>query len=363
MKVLKHAILTLILFNLPTFSFFYLNQAIGGITSYMTYVLLLAFYFFYGRDKINVWVLIIGLTYFTISGLNFHSGTEREYITFFIKNLILITAGSSFVKHVKENELFYYLLVGSASIIVHSLLFPDNFGRYSGFYFNSNLAGFIAIMVYALTFSIKGFTKRSLLQGIITIAGILTFSRTFILLWILTNLISLRISVKNLRIIGISIGLLAMFLLFAELFNANTLRLRSLTALVNNEQGAINKASQGSRTETWSLYYDYILEKPLFGNGFGSFQRTGFHDVAVHNSYLLVLGEAGIIPFVLLIGLFFYMALKSFRVFKTKPFLLMLNISLLLFLLTFHNFFSNDQVLLMTLWIYYQIKRENTSDV
>ncbi|QCW99658.1 O-antigen ligase family protein [Aggregatimonas sangjinii] len=356
MKVLKYAILTLTFLNIPTAFFFGGNQAIGSVLSYLTYGLLLVFLIVHKGGKPNVWLLLLGLSYFLISGVNLYSGIESDFFITLIKYLIAIFAGSVFVKHIKINELLFFLIIGTLSIIVEAAFFSTSYGRYGGLYINANLGGFVAILAYTLTFNVKKFYIRTLFQVVITICGIITFSRTFLIIWVLINLISMRISVKNVRILAAGFGLLVLLPIFGSLFKLNTTRLNLFTAVVNQEQGSLQNANEASRTETWAIYYPYIADKPFFGNGYNSFQSTGFSPVSVHNAYLLILGEAGLFPFVVFLTMNIYFLVMGVKLFKQKPFLIMQGIAFALFMLTFHNFFTMDFMILLALWIFHQIR-------
>src|SRR5690606_40079461 len=109
------------------------------------------------------------------------------------------------------------------------------------------------------------------LQIVFTIMGLLTFSRTFILLWLLTNLIAVRIDIKNLRVFLYGFGLLTVLVLFSEFLPVKNPRLEQIKAAINGEQVQTAVISEDSRTETWSLYYDALFERPFLGSGYNSF--------------------------------------------------------------------------------------------
>ncbi|WP_411032154.1 O-antigen ligase family protein [Spongiimicrobium sp. 3-5] len=358
MNILKYIILTLTVLNLPSVFFFHVDPTLSSLMSYGSYALLILFYVLSKGGKPNIWLLVLGLAYFLIAGVNFYSGLERDFYVFLIKYIIIIVGGSALVKKTTVNELFVFLVIGSISIIAHAVFFPDRFGRYSGFYINPNMAGFIAIMAYTLTFKIKNFYSKSLAQIIITIGGIVTFSRTFILIWVITNLLSISISIKNLRILAIGLGLLVSLTIFGPMLKLNTERLNQFTAILNKEEGALKSANKESRTETWAVFYDYVIEKPFFGNGYGAFQTNGLNHVGAHNSFLLVLGESGIIPFLIFIGLCLYFIFMGAQLFRHTPYLLMQGIAFSLFILTCHNFFDTDYLLIIALWMYNKINVE-----
>ena len=342
--------------NLPTVMLFWVNESLGSLSNIAVYGLLLLYYFLNNGGKTNIWMLILGISYYTISGLNFEYCSDQDYYFFsFIKYIIFIVCGSRFVAHVSKLELTIFLLLGALSIIIHALFFSDTYGRYSGLYINPNAASFIAIIGYALTYSLQNKYFKIFSQIIFSIGGIITFSRTFIIIWILVNLLSLRISIKNIRILAVGAALFVALITFGEIFKLNTIRLKQFSSIINNEEGAVSAANDDSRTETWSHYYENILEKPLLGNGYGALSGNGIHPLGAHNSFIMVIGEAGIIPFIIFFGIYLYILFCGIKYFDHAPHIIMQGIATFLFLLTFHNYWVTLYILIITLWLYHEI--------
>ncbi|MUH36914.1 O-antigen ligase domain-containing protein [Zobellia amurskyensis] len=356
MKFLKYLILSLFILNLPGIGLVVLGSVVGSLLSYLSFILLFVYYIFYLKGKINVWLMLIGVTYFLISGLQLYFNVdERAFYIMFIKFIILVTFGSSFFASVKTNDLVFFVMLGVLSIIGNAFLFSDDYGRYAGFYLNPNAAGFVCITGYALCFDLKKSKIKTFFQMIFTIAGLLTFSRTFILAWIVLNLLSLRISIKNAKILGIGLAIALLTLTFGELLNLNGLRFKQYQSVLQNDSSA-EVLQEGSRTETWAVFYKEIFNNPLFGNGFGKFQGGGIHGLGTHNTYLLIIGEAGIIPFLLFLSFIFYLLFWSNKLFSLNPSLFLLSISLSLYLLTSHNYFDTYFKLCITMFLYQKIQ-------
>lgn len=352
MNILKYTILALTILNLPTVTLFWVSEGLGSLLNYSVYGFLLLYYFLNKGGIPNMWMLIIGISYYSFSGLNFeYGGDPKYYFFFFLKYIIFIICGSKFVENVNKFELLVFLFLGSISIIIHAAFYPDNFGRYSGLYMNPNAATFIAIMGYALTYSLQNKYVKTLVQIICTIAGIITFSRTFIIIWILVNLLSIRISIKNIRVLAIGAALFVALITFGELFKLNTIRLKQFSSVLNNEEGAVAAANDDSRSDTWAQYYDNILEKPIIGNGYGALSGYGIYPTGAHNAFIMVLGEAGIVSFIIFTGLYLYILFCGIKLFDYSPHILMQGIAIFLFLLTFHNYWDNLYILIITLWI------------
>lgn len=352
MKIIRIALLLLILWNLPSMALFAIGPGLGSLLSYSTIALLAIYYLFETKTKPNWWIIIIALLYFTISSLQYY-GPPLIFIFETVKYFILVIGGYELVKRVGKEELFFFILLGSLSIGIEAIFFPSNFGRYSGFYLNPNEAGFICISGYSLVYSLKNKLKI-LGQFVFTLIGLLTFSRTFILIWLVLNLISLKISLKNIRILGIGILIFSALIFIDEAIGLNNPRFEQLKSFTNNKDVSTEELSDDSRMATWAEFYDKIFESPIFGSGYGTFSaKTGL--LGVHNTYLMIIGEAGIIPFILFIGYFGYLLYWSIYFFKKTPFLIMQTIALAVYSLTDHNFFVNYFMTFIAMWIQYQI--------
>lgn len=360
MKILKYIILILILWGIDSFSFFVFGETIGGYVSHLTFILLLGYYFFARKRPVIIPLAILGVSYFIISGLTYIDNYE-VYINEFIKYGILIICGAEVARDTSSKELILFLLIGAASVLIHSLFFADNYGRYSGFYLNPNGAAFVCLIGYCLTFNISNKTTKYLFTFIFTFAGILTFSRFFFLMWFLITLLSVISNKKNLQLFGIGIGTLALLISFATILQVNTTRFSLLIGLLNNN-AQTERLTEDSRMSRWSTYYNDILDKPIFGNGYKSFSGIDNVKQGVHNTYLMVLGEAGIIPFLIIIGIYLYLIRKTIYDYKTNTDKLLLAISLSTILLTMHNYFNYYLILFITIWLFNRVSTNNSQE-
>jgi len=198
--LLKYTILGLFVLNFPTVALQSFGAAAGGLVSYGSFALLIGYYLFFLKGKPNMGLLLISLLYFSIAGLQL-MGDERRYFTDFAKLLILIIFGNSFFMNVSKKEMRIALAIGAVSIILNSVFFENYRGRSAGFYFNPNAAGFVALFGYAISMDMKSGKLKTVFQIIFSLAGFLTFSRTFLIIWAVINLISLRSNRKNIRIL------------------------------------------------------------------------------------------------------------------------------------------------------------------
>jgi O-antigen ligase len=354
-KILKYITFGLVILNIPSIGLSAYGSTIGGLLSYATIGLLAFYYFLEKKTTPNWWLIIISILFFMIGGLQY-VGPTIQFIMDTIKYFIYLISAYELAKHISISEYNLLLLIGSSTIALEDLLFTSEFGRYSGFYMSPNEAGFICITGYAATYGLKNKSAKLLGQFICTLAGLLTFSRTFIVIWLLINVVSLKISVKNIRIFGLGFLIISTLFFIDEVVGLNNPRFEQLKSIANND-GSVSseEINEDSRADTWARFYDKILDSPLIGSGYGSFSGKQGHVQGVHNSYLMVLGEAGILPFILFILYIGYLIVMSIIYFTRKPNLIMQMIGLSLFLMANHNFFTFYYVSFAAMWIQYQI--------
>ena len=360
MKILKAIIISLVLLNLPSWVLSVYGPLLGSILSYITILFLIIYYIIEKKTQPNMWMIILALSYFLISSLQYY-GNPYDFIVNTLKYFIFIISGYELTKRVSKIQLFYFLIIGSLSVGIEAFFFPSKFGRYDGFYLNANVAGFICIFGYSLTYGLKSNSLKLIGQFVFTLMGLLTFSRTFIVIWVFLNIISLKISLKNIRILGVGVLIFSSLIFIDELVGLNNPRFQQLISLSKNEKVSAQELNEGGREETWAMFYDQILDAPILGSGYGTFSGK-LGSLGAHNTYLMVIGEAGIIPFFILLFLIGYLSYWSFYFFKLAPHLIMQTIALAMFLLANHNFFTFYYVSFALMWIQYQILMHKKND-
>lgn len=354
-EVVKWICLCLIVLNAPTFGLHAFGSAAGSVLSALTFGMPIVYAILVRRLSIQIIFIAIGLSYFLLSGIQFYNGVESEFIARFLKFMLLVVFGVEIAKNTSRIELFYFLLIGACSIIINSIFFSDTYGRYSGFYLDPNSAGFICIIGYGLTYGMDKSKLKVIGQFIFTFAGFITFSRTFLLIWLLVNLIALKLNPKNIKIFILGFLVIFLMIFFSETLQLNAVRFKQLKAIVTNESVKKDEINEDTRTDTWAPFYKYIYAKPYFGNGYGSFTAGGFRSKGPHNSFLLVIGEAGIFALLIFLGLQLYTLKYGFIYFNQKPYILMMSIGQFLFLLTNHNYFTTYYLIFISMWLIYQI--------
>lgn len=352
-KILKYLILLLFVVNIPLVALNTFGATYGTVLSYASYLLLIVYYvlFTVGRSP-NYWLLYLGCTYFVISGLQIHiTGDENHWFVGMIKFFVLMLFGNSLFREVTKKEMIFFLFLGALSVIANGFFIPSDYGRASGFYYNANPAGLACLFGYTLTYALKNKTLRQVLQIIFTIGGIVTFSRTFIIVWVLVNLFSIKKSRKNIRIFVLGIGVFLTLFIAGELFNLGGERFESFKSALSDDKPR-SSLDRDSRSGTWSLFYEDVLDSPILGNGYGSFQGGGLHGVGAHNTYLLIIGEAGIVPFLVFLIIVGKNLRLAWRKFQHDETLLYMSITLALYLLTLHDFFEYPFMLsLVVFWL------------
>ncbi|MBS1737356.1 MAG: O-antigen ligase family protein [Bacteroidetes bacterium] len=362
MKYIKYCILLLIFLNIPGFVLAYIDATVSSILSYGTFIFIILYFIFNNKDKPMDSFILLGILYFIISVIVNSQETENLLVTA-IKYLILIILGIRLVKDTTNIDLYIIILLGSLSIIYESIFINDIGGRFSGFYLNPNSAGLVCILGYCLSFSINNKILRSIGQLLFCIAGFVTFSRTFLLLLVIINVISLWVSYKNGYKIILGIFLFSFLLTFGDKFDFNTRRLESFKGILDGKID--NNMEEDSRMETWALYYDQIFDKPIFGNGYLSFSGKATdsgYKVGVHNTPLMIIGEAGIFPFFIFIWIYGSIIIRSIRNFKNNPQFLYMSLSLFMYTLTSHNYFDNYLILFVSLWLYVNNEKKSNQN-
>ena len=364
LRLLKYLILFLTLCNIPDFLVRYSNPKISSAASYLTSFALLAFFVFVKqRQKPPLTFILFTILYFLISGLNY-VGDELYFLKEFLRLLIVVTCIIEVMSRTNYEELFNIFLIGAISIIVNAFIFPYAnamyglvLGRFSGFFLNPNLAGIVCLLGMSISYSIKNLPWRLIGQITFTLAGMLTLSRTFILVWTIINLIAIVKNRKNLLVPLIGGIAFLLIITFSERKMFATDRFDALTSLFSEGQVEANSIGNKGRTHTWAMYYDLVFEKPFMGHGYQSFQVMTSKLPGVHNTYLLIFGESGFIPFIIFFLTYIYLLKYCLKYFKKEPYLLYILIVVLLNMMASHGYFANYQSIAMSIFILSKIRK------
>ena len=358
MKALRYIILMLLLWEISSFSLEVFSETAGSYTSHLTNILLIGYYFLSKKRTLLFPFLILGLFYFMISGL-VDVPDAKAFINEFIKYVILIVGGSEVARDTGLKDLCFILLIGALSILVHALFFADGYGRYSGFYLDPNAGAFVSLIGYCLAYKLQNRQLRLILLFAFTFTGVITFSRFFLIMWLFISVLAVFSNRKNAQGLFIGFGALVLLISVAAILQVNTARFAIIEGLFESkiETTAFTK---DSRTIQWSSYLNDIYENPITGNGYKSFMGSGNRQ-GVHNTYLMVIGESGIIPFLMLIIIYVSMFFKSLPFFKTEIHLTLISITLMGILMVIHNYFANDFLIFISIWLLVKLKDSSES--
>lgn len=128
MTVLRYIVLYLFVMNISSGALMYVGASIGSITSYLSFILLLIYYFFVKKGKINSWMIVLGMLYFAFAGLQYYDDTSY-FINVTIKYFIVILGGYEVVKRTSNKEFIVVLLLGSITILLHAAVLGGGFCR------------------------------------------------------------------------------------------------------------------------------------------------------------------------------------------------------------------------------------------
>ncbi len=348
---------------MPGFVLLYFGPVFGSAASYLTTILLII-YFFISKpwQKPVVPIIIFTLLYFLLSSLNYN-GDEIYFLKEFLRFFILIICITQVMYDSSYRDIFYILLIGGISVIINGLVFPETNviyhlvrGRYAGFLLNPNTAGIVCLLGMALSYSINNKLFKLLGQAIFTFAGILTLSRTFIAVWVVINLFAIFKDRKNLLAPIIGTIAVTVMITFTNSKNFASDRFDAFTSFFVEGEVKTKTLNNDTRDKTWALYYDLIFKKPILGHGYNSFQLQRQNLPGVHNSYLMVIGESGILPFILFIGFYLYLLKNSIGHFYKEPYLTYTILVILLNLMVSHTFFTNYQSLALSIFVFLRIR-------
>lgn len=108
-------------------------------------------------------------------------------------------------------------------------------------------------------------------------------------------------------------------------------------------EGKIDSKTTAERTELWAYAFEAIPQSPIAGYGVGYFDSIP-RWIGVHNTFLLTIGNSGLIPFLLLITTLIATGIHGFKRQRTGFLILGLSTVCLLTFMTSHNGYS-DKVL------------------
>ena len=192
----------------------------------------------------------------------------------------------------------------------------DTYPRFSGLIEHPNSFA-IMCMICITMLSYILFTKdhkivTAILMGIITIIPIFTLSKAYLLIVTLCYFVMWIIFTKNhpkkgLIILGMGVvGLAIFYAIFHSVINV--ILARFISSFINQDAGFnLNQITTG-RTDLWVQYMSNWINSGSAYNiffGFGLNAKRIFRE-SLHNMFLAVLYEVGVVGFILFFGLLVY---------------------------------------------------------
>ena len=148
---------------------------------------------------------------------------------------------------------------------------------------------------------------------------------------------------------GLILFSLVQFVLFlvTQFDQLNAFEKSRITQIMDLLGGKVNTETTTNRSDIAAAGLQWISEAPFLGWGFGSFHSIRYHgDIGIHNMFLMLMGESGIIPVLLLITFFLFSIYKSVKIENLEY--RYLSLTFFLFTLFFangnHNLFDNYEV-------------------
>ena len=76
----------------------------------------------------------------------------------------------------------------------------------------------------------------------------------------------------------------------------------------------------------------------------------------------MTIGEAGIVPFILLVYTYVLMLIKSMKYVKYQIYKPFVAITLLAILMVMHNYFNNEFILFISIWLFVHLDQYQTKE-
>lgn len=282
--------------------FFYLSYVVVGLISLFVSGIVREINFSVIRTAITTMIILYALTILILELIKTKGLDKVIAIT-----TIFLTISASFV-----------LLIDYFDLIIIFKKGMEEDTRNPGLFLNPNEAGFEAVIAYVfLLHSLKKFKKLykrfavTILLALVAYAAFLTFSKAAILSVLITTFIYLFFYVRKNFILISSISILLIGLLYQNIetikSNFEGVELRRIETVESLLKGNIKGDITTGRSEINEYSWELISGSPIIGIGLGNFGLLPGLEVASHNTYFQIWGEAGI--FVLLIFLFILIGL------------------------------------------------------
>jgi O-antigen ligase len=211
-------------------------------------------------------------------------------------------------------------------------IIKDKWARASGVWGNANKAGAFCLinifflMYFSLKYKLKTFHLFFLFAVILFLFYniYLTLSNTIIIasifiIFLYVYFFGKQLQLKKkIKIILISFVGIMVFLLFygksisqqyPNLTPAKKQKITNVLSLLDITSS--KKVSFSDRDLALEIGFEKIFNRPIFGNGLGSFKRNLVNVDGIHNQFIQILGEGGIFSFFFFLMFLIFMLLKA----------------------------------------------------
>lgn len=253
----------------------------------------------------------ISLVLILVSALGAYAILERVGMQAFLRSVLMILTASSTV-------VVFTPVLRSMGVLLPWRTLPHlDPMRFPGAFWDPNSAGYIGCMTAVLALAFLGNVRRPVLAYLALTAGslaaVLSWSKTAIICLGVTLTVFLLLNGRSGRgrilfwmgataLTGVIFIRRVLVPLLSSLEVLSLLRLSEIVGMVTGER--INDTTLSNRLFLWTEGMRRALESPIVGQGLGRFYLL-YEDfffasqgviASVHNTYLLLLGEAGIVP-------------------------------------------------------------------
>jgi len=217
-------------------------------------------------------------------------------------------------------------LIGLKKFLIY-----ESKSRQSGVFASPNKAGehinYTMALVLFLTINSKRWSWLFIaLLPMVLYSTLLTFSKSAIISALLLIVFFLFVNVRGYTKLGKSrrrkLGILLILVFGVVIYSIpiitefvsklNTQQMARLTQVQGLLQGRVDTETTTQRSSLWETGFGIIKEFPITGHGFGSFSELPGGSLGIHNTYLMILGESGIFPFILFMSFIVLLYYRSF---------------------------------------------------
>jgi O-antigen ligase len=345
------------------------------------------------RNIIVYWLIVYaisGAVWVTIYGE--FSDEENRLIRARVLSLLIFLSGLFLVSICETVYVVRMLLVSSILAALNNwidflnpyLFYPVDFtnanpGRGSGFYINANQAGQAVVALCITLWPFISNKYRNVLMLIMIFGVIPTFSRSAIIFSIFAVLITIwfgRANAKQMLWVAFAAVLLVFIgtALYDIAMNTDQFSTRDIEQRLDffSTGGQAFDASANERKYVAAVAYDMFAQSPFFGNGIGS-TLLELRGRGVHNMYLVLLAEQGIIGLILFLIFLVLIFIRGFRFYRrgVNANVTDIGVALMLMagLIAFFGLFSHTifedpfSLLLLSILLFYDSKNTYPNDL